>query len=194
MTQAIPSLDASRNGLLMVAAAGVLSGMLTPLMPPLVDFIGWVPAFVGTALVAIPFAILVFLLVWRASANPTWAAVLAALLTMVAFIGAVKAAIYFDGELQATGVTKTGRNILAGLAGGFTGATLMALGMAMLPSTPRDAVAWVPMVLAGTLLGALLAVDNALYLDLTLVSVLYPVWQAGVAVTLVMALQRAKLP
>jgi hypothetical protein len=194
LTQAIPSLDASRNGLLMVAAAGVFSGMLTPLMPPLVDFIGWVPAFFGTALVAIPFAILVFILVWRASANPTWAAVLAAILTMVAFICAVKAAIYIDGELQATGVTKTGRNILAGVAGGFTGATLMALGMAMLPSGPRDAVVWVPMVLAGTLLGALLAVDNALYLDLTLVSVLYPVWQAGVAATLVMALQRAKLP
>ena len=194
MTQAIPSLDASRNGLLMVAAGGVVSGILTPLMPPLVDFIGWVPAFFGTALVAIPFAILVFILVWRASANPTWAALLAAILTMVAFVCAVKAAIYIDGQLQVTGVTKAGRNIPAGLAGGFTGTTLMALGMAMLPSGPRDAVAWVPMVLAGTLLGTLLALDNALYLDLTLVSVLYPVWQAGVAVALLMALRRMKLP
>ena len=192
MTQAIPTHDASRGDLLKVAAGGVVSGVLTPLMPPLVDFIGWVPAFLGTALVAIPFAILVFILVWRTSANPTWAALLAAILTMVAFVCAVKAAIYIDGQLQDAGATKAGRNILAGLAGGFAGATLMALGMAMLPSGPRNAVAWVPMVLAGTLLGTLLALDNALYLDLTVVSFLYPVWQAGVAVALVMALRRAK--
>jgi hypothetical protein len=36
----------------------------------------------------------------------------------------------------------------------------------------------------------LLALDNALDLDLT--SVLYPVWQAGVAVGLATALRRAK--
>ena len=190
MTQAIPSLDASRNGLLMVAAGGVVSGILTPLMPPLVDFIGWVPAFFGTALVAIPFAILVFILVWRASANPTWAALLAAIVTMIAFICAVRAAIFIDG--QVAGSAKVVRNIMAGLAGGFTGTTLMALGMALLPAGPRDALAWVPMVLTGTLLGTLMAADSAL--DLELVSVLYPVWQAGVAVALVMALRRAKLP
>jgi hypothetical protein len=46
------------------------------------------------------------------------------------------------------------------------------------------------MLLTGTLAGALLAVDNALNLDLT--SVLYPVWQAAVAVRLAMALQRRK--
>ena len=44
------------------------------------------------------------------------------------------------------------------------------------------------MLAIGTLAGTLLAVDSALELDLT--SVLYPVWQAGVAVGLAMALQR----
>jgi hypothetical protein len=48
--------------------------------------------------------------------------------------------------------------------------------------------AWRPMLVTGTIAGALLALDNALDLDLT--STLYPVWQAGVAVTLAMALQR----
>ena len=39
--------------------------------------------------------------------------------------------------------------------------------------------------------GALLALDNALSLDL--VSVLYPVWQAGVAICLLMALQHPQM-
>jgi hypothetical protein len=64
----------------------------------------------------------------------------------------------------------------------------MAIGIALLPSGPRDALPWLPMVLTGTLAGALLALDNVL--DLDLVSVLYPVWQAGVAVRLVQALRR----
>jgi hypothetical protein len=46
------------------------------------------------------------------------------------------------------------------------------------------------MLLTGTLAGALLALDNALELDLT--SVLYPVWQAGVAAGLATALRRTK--
>ena len=45
------------------------------------------------------------------------------------------------------------------------------------------------MLVTGTVAGALLALDSALELDLT--SVLYPVWQAGVAAGLAMALQRA---
>jgi hypothetical protein len=44
------------------------------------------------------------------------------------------------------------------------------------------------MLAVGTIAGALLALDSALELDLT--SALYPVWQAGVAVALAMALQR----
>jgi hypothetical protein len=44
------------------------------------------------------------------------------------------------------------------------------------------------MLVTGTSAGALLALDNALNLDL--VSTLYPVWQAGVAICLAMALRR----
>ena len=60
----------------------------------------------------------------------------------------------------------------------------MALAIALLPAGPRDAAAWMRMLLTGTLAGALMAVDSALDLDLT--SVLYPVWQAAVAVRLAM--------
>ncbi len=180
MTEAIASRDTSRNSLLMIAAGGVLSGVVTPLLPQLIERIGGGPGDLRIALAAIPFAVLVFIVVRRASANPWWAAGMAAVVTMVAFVCAVNAAIFIDG--QANGADKMMRNILAGLAGGFTGSAVMALGIALLPAGPRDAVAWLQMLVTGTLAGALMALDNALDLDLT--SVLYPVWQAGVAVRL----------
>jgi hypothetical protein len=189
LTEAIASTDTSRNGLLMAAAGGVLAGILTPLLVPLIDSINGTPGDFRIALVAIPFAILVLILVRRCSANPWWAALTAAIVTMIAFVCAVNAAIWIDG--QAGDATRAVRNILAGFAGGFTGAAIMVLGISLLPAGPRDAVAWLPMLLTGTLAGALLALDNALELDLT--SVLYPVWQAGVAVGLVVALRRTKL-
>ncbi len=188
MTQAITSQAISRNSLPMVAAGGVLSGVLTPLLPQLIDRISGGPGDFRIALVAVPFAVLVFIVVRRTSANPWWAALLAAIVTMVAFVGAVNAAIYIDG--QANGADKMMRNILSGLAGGFTGSSIMALGIGLLPAGPRDVVAWLQMLVTGTLAGALLALDNALSLDLT--SVLYPVWQAGVAARLAMALQRRR--
>lgn len=185
MTQAIASTDSSPKGLLLIAAGGVLSGILTPLAPQLIDRINGGPGDLRIALVAVPFAVLVFVVVRRCSANPVWAALAAAIVTMVAFVCAVNAAIFIDG--QTSGADKIMRNILTGLAGGFVGAGMMALGIALLPAGPRDAVAWLRMLLTGTLAGALLAVDNALSLDLT--SVLYPVWQAAVAVRLAMVLQ-----
>jgi hypothetical protein len=186
LTQTIASTGTSRNGLLQVAAGGILTGLLTPLLPTLIDRIGGTPGDFRIALVAVPFAILVFILVRRCSANPWWAALLASIVTMVAFVCAVNAAIFIDG--QAGEASKTLRNILAGLAGGFTGTVVIVLGIGLLPAGPRVAKAWLPMLVIGTLAGALLALDNALDLDMT--SVLYPVWQAAVAVRLTMALRR----
>jgi hypothetical protein len=187
LTQAITSPDRSRNGLLTIAAGGVLTGVVTPLLPPVIDKIGGSPGDFRIALVAIPFAVLVLVLVRRCSANPWWAALAAAIVTMIAFVAAVNAAIWIDG--QADGAVRGLRNILSGLAGGFTGATVMALGIGLLPSGPRDVAAWLPMLVIGTVAGALMALDNAL--DLDLASVLYPVWQAGVAIGLAMALRRS---
>jgi hypothetical protein len=173
VTQAIASADTSRN-LLIVAGCGLLSGILTPLLPALLDKVAGVPADIRLALVAIPFAVLVF-----------FVAQAAAVMTMMAFVCAVNAAIFIDG--QTNGADKLMRNILSGLAGGLTGSALMALGIALLPAGPRDAVAWLRMLLTGSLAGTLLALDNALGLDQT--SFLYPVWQAAVAVRLAMALR-----
>ena len=190
MTDTIISPDRSRNGLLKIAAAGVLTGLVTPLLPTLIDKMVGAPGDFRIALVAVPFAVFVFILVWRFSAKPRWAALAAAVITMVAFVCAVNAAIWIDGQVG--DAAKAVRNICAGLAGGLVGSALMALGIGLLPACPRDPAAWLPMLVIGTIAGALLALDNAL--DLDLASVFYPVWQAGVAVGLAMALQRITAP
>jgi hypothetical protein len=182
LTQTIASTDNSRNGLLKVAAGGVLTGILTPLLPPLIDMITSSPGAFRLALVAVPFAILVLILV-RSSANPWWAALAAGIVTMIAFVAAVNAAIWVDGQVGEVG--KVVRNIAAGLAGGLIGTAVMALGICWLPSSPRGAAAWVPMLAIGTVAGALLALDGVFELDR--ISFLYPVWQAGVAAGLAMA-------
>jgi hypothetical protein len=185
LTQATASADTSRNNLLMVAAGGVISGILTPLLPALIDMIVGLPGQLRISLIAVPFATLVFILVRRFSANPWWAAGLAAIVTMVAFVCAVNAAIFIEG--QTAGAATVMRYLLAGLTGGLVGAGVMALGIGLLPAGPRAAAAWWPMLITGTLTGTLLALDNALGLDQ--ISFLYPVWQAVVAVRLVMALR-----
>jgi hypothetical protein len=182
----IISPDRSRSDLLKIAAAGVFTGLLTPLLPTLIDKLLGAPGDLRIALVAVPFAILTAILVRRLTLNPWWAGLATAVITMVAFVCAVNAAIWVDGQVG--DVAKAVRNICAGLAGGFAGSAVMALGIGLLPGGPRDPAAWLPMLAIGTAAGALLALDSALELDLT--SVLYPVWQAGVAATLAMALQR----
>ncbi|KRQ92870.1 hypothetical protein [Bradyrhizobium valentinum] len=184
MTQAITSAGTSRNNLLMIAAGGVISGILTPLLPALIDQIGG-PGQLRISLIAVPFAVLVFILARRFSANPLWAAMLAAIVTMIAFVCAVNAAIFIEG--QTAGAATVMRYLLAGLTGGLVGTAVMALGIGLLPAGPRIAAAWWPMLITGTLAGTLLALDNALGLDQ--ISFLYPVWQAAVAVRLVMALR-----
>jgi hypothetical protein len=186
LADTIISSNQSRTSLPKIAAGGVLTGLLTPLLPTLIDKLVGAPGDLRIALVAVPFAVLVGMLVRRFSSNPWWAALVAAVITMVAFVCAVNAAIWIDGQVGDVG--KAVRNICAGLAGGFVGSALMALGIGLLTAGSRDPAAWRPMLVIGTVAGALLALDSALELDLT--SVLYPVWQAGVAAGLAMALQR----
>jgi hypothetical protein len=188
VTQAITSAETSGSSLLIAAAGGLVSGILTPLLPALIDQLVGLPGQFRISLIAVPFAVLVFVLVRRFSANPWWAATLAAIITMIAFVCAVNAAIFIDG--QAAGAAPMMRYLLAGLTGGLVGTALMALGIGFLPAGPRAAAAWWPMLITGTLAGTLLALDNALGLDRT--SILYPVWQAAVAVRLAMILRRIR--
>ncbi len=178
--------DTRRNQLLKIAAGGLVSGVITPLMPDAVDLLAPAPAMLRLALVAVPFAVLVFVVVRRRSANPIWAALVASLVTMIAFVAAVNAAVYFDGQMA--GAAKAMRSLFAGLAGGLVGSGLMALGIALLPAGPLKAAPWMPMLVTGTVAGSLLALDTSLGLDRT--SFLYPVWQAAVGVRLALALGR----
>jgi hypothetical protein len=185
LTDAITA-DASRNELLMFAAGGLVSGVLTPLLPELIDKLTAVPGMLRLALVAVPFAVVVFIVVRRRSANPAWAQVAAGIITMIAFVGAVNAAVYIDGQMA--GAAKAMQSLFAGLAGGLVGSGLLALGIALLPAGPRKAAPWMPMLVTGTVAGSLLAPDTSLGLDRT--SFLYPVWQAAVGVRLAVALRR----
>ena len=184
MTQALTA-DTSGRDLLKVAVAGLVSGIITPLAPLLIDKIMGPSGMVRTALMAVPFAIVVFAVVRRCSANPVWAALAAGVVTMVAFVCAVSAAAFIDG--QTSGASEVMRDILAGLTGGLVGTAVMALGIAFLPAGPRKAAAWWPMLMTGAVLGALFALDTLIKLDY--VSVLYAVWQAGVAVRLALVLR-----
>jgi hypothetical protein len=180
------SAGTSRNELLKIAIGGLVSGVLTPLLPDVIDKLTGAPGMLRLALVALPFAVLVFVVVRRRSANPVWAAAAAGLITMIAFVAAVNAAVYTDGQMA--GAAKAMQSLFAGLAGGLVGSAVMALGIALLPAGPRKAEPWLPMLVTGTVAGALLALDTSLGLDRT--SFLYPVWQAAVAVRLAMALRR----
>lgn len=192
MTQAITSADSSRNSLLIVAAGGLVSGILTTWLPALVDII------VGTngrfplvqfrlALIALPFAVLVFVVIRRFSRNAVWAALIGAIVTMIGFVCAVDAAILVEGN---TGdAPRAMRYLLAGLTGGLVGSAVMALGIGLLPAGPRQPAAWWPMIITGALLGTLLALDDALALDK--IALLYPVWQAVIAVRLALILRRS---
>jgi hypothetical protein len=185
LTGVVASHGKSRNGYLKAGLGGLVTGLLTPAVQPLIDRINGSPGDLRIVLLAVPFAILVMILVRVYSANQWWAAPLAGMVTLIAFVFAINAAIWIGSQISDS--EKVVRNTMSGLAGGFTGSGLMAIGMCLLPAGPRDPLAWVPMLVIGTCAGALLAVDNALSLDL--VSVLYPVWQAGVAICLLMALQ-----
>jgi hypothetical protein len=185
LSQAITSADTSRNGLLVAAVGGLVAGILTPLLPMLVDRITGPNGQFRVALIALPFAVLVFVLVRRFSRNASWAALIAAVVTMIAFVCAVDAAILVEGN---TGdAPRVMRYLLAGLAGGLVGTAAMAFGIALLPAGPRRPAAWWPMLITGALAGTLLALDDALGLDR--ISLLYPVWQAAVAVRLVLVLR-----
>jgi hypothetical protein len=151
LTDTIISRAEARGSLLKIAAGGVLTGLLTPLLPTLIDKLVGAPGDFRIALVAAPFAVLVAILVRRLSLNPWWAGLAAAVITMAAFVCAVNAAIWVDGQVG--DVAKAVRNICAGLAGGFVGAALMALGIGLLPAGPRDASAWLPMLAIGAIAG-----------------------------------------
>ena len=69
MTDTITA-NTSRNDLLKIAVGGLVSGLLTPLLPGAIDLLTVAPRMLRLALLALPFAVVVFFVVrWR-STNP----------------------------------------------------------------------------------------------------------------------------
>src|SRR5260370_29930304 len=95
LTEAIAASDETPKGLLKVAGAGLLTGVLTPLLPPLIDRIAGTPGDFRIALVAIPFAVLVFILIRRVRAPPSGAAGSCGPLTLIALFPPGDAGILF---------------------------------------------------------------------------------------------------
>lgn len=187
----IPTPTIERSLYLKAALGGLVTGVLTPLMELPVTKFDLVGSYTF-ALVAIPFAILVMGLLRVTRSPPWWAAVAVALVTAGAFVPAVTVAVWviqfpsqFLWELP-----EALRHVLGGIAGGLVGTAIMAIGLRVLPVGPPDLLTWLPMLAIGGVAGMLLAVDTALRLDL--VSVLYPLWQAGVAIGLVKGLRSAR--
>jgi hypothetical protein len=189
VSNASPALDRLRE-LFKAAVGGLLTGILTPLMQLAIDVVARGHAEYRIGLMALPFAALV-LIVTRMSGRSWWVAAAAAAVTVLAFVWAVNGAIWVNA--YAFDLGKFTRDSVAGLAGGFIGAATMAIGIALL-TWSRGGLAWLPMLVFGTIAGSLLAVDNTLDLtfDLATLSILFPVWQCGVAAGLMLALQRSR--
>jgi len=169
-----------------VAAGGLVTGLVTVVWQPWIDQLRALPGDLRVGLAAIPFAILMALIVRRHARRSWRPALMAAAVTVVAFVCSVRTTMWIDHEMN--GDDTAARMILAGLGGGFVGAAVLALGFAAMRDSRRGVAAWLPMLGIGTLAGALLACDDAI--DLVFGLTLYPVWQAGVAVGLVMALRQ----
>jgi hypothetical protein len=135
-------------------------------------------------LLALPFAVLVMGLLHATRSPPWWALVTAALVTAAAFVAAVTVAVFVVEP--SAGLPKVARYMLAGIAGGLVSTAIMAVGLHLLPLGRAGLRAWLPMLAIGGVAGMLLAVDTLI--KVPLVSVLYPVWQAGVAIGLVKGL------
>ena len=85
---------------------------------------------------------------------------------MIAFVCAVNAAIFIDGTGRWS--PPSHEYLLAGLTGGFVGAGMMALGVALLPAGPRDFMRVAADADVRHRYRRLAGVDNALDLDLDL--------------------------
>lgn len=176
--------SADRRLAWLAGLGGLATGYLTPLMEyPLIHFD--VAGRYGFVVAAFPFIVLIVALVRGLRAPPLWIQGAAAVVTAAAFLAAIRVSgLIVDAPLS---TSEAIRNVLGGMAGGFIGAAVMAVGFCVLRLGRLELAPWLPMLIAGTLAGALLEADLVLRLDT--VSLLFMLWQASVAAALVRALR-----
>jgi hypothetical protein len=173
-----------------IVCCGLLTGFLTPLILNYIDSLDYPREFHGVTLAisAVPFGLLIVVIA-RIAAEVSW---LRASALGLATLVAASVAITLSANTNAAlgDIAEPGRELIGGPVGGVVGSGLMALAALLLRIGPRNPVRWLPIVLVGTVLGALLALD--IWLHSENVWVLFPVWQASVALIFLRTLQRAK--
>jgi hypothetical protein len=177
-----------------IALCGLLSGFLTPLILNYIDSLYQPRGFSGgngivLAVGGLPFALLI-VVVARIAADVSWLRAAAlGIATMVATSVSITLSASTNAALGA--IAEPARELIGGPVGGVTGSGLMALGATLLRIGPRQhPLRWSVLVLVGTVLGALLAVD--VWLDSENVWVIFPVWQASIALIFFRTLRNAR--
>lgn len=173
-----------------VVFAGLVTGFLTPLI---LNFVGnfFDPGgFRGGpglhyASGGVPFALLIIAIA-RSTAEISWWRVLA---LGVATLVAMSCAITLSANTHAAlgNIAEPFRELVGGPVGGVVGSGLMALAAGLLRVGPVNPVRWLPMVAVGTVLGVVLVLD--IWLDSDNVWVIFPIWQASVALVFLRTLQ-----
>ncbi len=176
-----------------IVCCGLLTGFLTPPIINYVDSLDFPRGFSGShgvalAIGAVPYGLLIGVIA-RIAPKVGW---LRAGALGLATLAAASPAITVSANTNAAlgDIAEPGRELIGGPVGGVIGSGLMALAALLLRIGPRNPVRWLPMVLVGTGLGALLALD--VWLHSENVWVLFPVWQASVALIFLRTLQNAK--
>jgi hypothetical protein len=176
-----------------IALCGLLSGFLTPLILNYIDSLYQPRGFSGgngivLAVGGLPFALLIVVIA-RIAADVSWLRAAAlGIATMVAT--SVSITLSADTNAALGSIAEPARELIGGPVGGVIGSSLMALGAMLLRIGPRHPLRWWVLVLAGTVLGALLAVD--VWLDSENVWVIFPVWQASTALIFFRTLRDAR--
>ena len=176
-----------------IVGCGLLTGFLTPLILNYIDSLDYPRGFSGShgvalAISAVPYGLLIAVIA-RIAAEAGWLRAGAlGLATLVAASVAITLSANTNAALD--NIAEPGRELIGGPVGGVIGSGLMALAAVLLRIGPRNPARWLPMVLVGTVLGAVLALD--VWLHSENVWVLFPVWQASVALVFLRTLQNAK--
>lgn len=174
-----------------IVICGLVTGFLTPLILNYIDSL-YLPFGGGNLIVlavgAVPYGLLVVVIA-RIVAEASWPRAGAlGLATLVSASVAITVSANTNAALDT--IAEPGRELIGGPVGGVIGSGVMAVAALLLRIGPRNPARWLPMVFVGTGLGALLALD--VWLHSENVWVLFPVWQASVALVLLRTLQNVK--
>ena len=174
-----------------VVCTGLVTGFLTPLI---LNFVGTYidhGGFRGApglhyASGGVPFALLIVAIARFTGAVAWWRAVALGIATLVAMSTAVILSANTNAALG--NIAEPARELVGGPVGGVVGISLMALAAVLLRVGPANLVRWLPLVVVGTVLGAVMVLD--VWLDAENVWATFPVWQASVALVFLRTVQR----